>query len=219
MKKIPTLFDRDWDSQAKNVIPVLTPGCENVAKGWGMPTRKWDGTACLLRRAGESVVIYKRFDAKHGKTPPEGFQPAQPDPDPETGHWPGWVACSPTDPADRYHIEAVAYYPGDEPIPAARDEWTYELCGPKVNGNPERLDGHRLIRHGADSLRALPPAPGADPGPIALRLWFEDLRAYLEQQDIEGIVWWSSAGEPMAKLKKRDFGLARRPAVEGVSHA
>ncbi len=42
--------------------------------------------------------------------------------------------------------------------------------------------------------------------------WFDLLRLYLAGEDIEGIVWWSADG-PTAKLKKRDFGLPRRPAV------
>ena len=37
--------------------------------------------------------------------PPKGFIPAQ-EPDPITGHFPGWILCDENNPSDRYHIEA-----------------------------------------------------------------------------------------------------------------
>ena len=37
---------------------------------------------------------------------------------------------------------------------------------------------------------------------------FAGLKAYLAALNIEGLVWWYE-GKPIAKIKKRDFGLAR----------
>lgn len=42
---------------------------------------------------------------------------------------------------------------------------------------------------------------------------FGELRRYLEQHDIEGIVWWHPDGR-MVKIKGKDFGIRR-----GVSDA
>jgi len=42
-------------------------------------------------------------------------------------------------PGDKYHLEAHHVY---------FDDGTYELVGPKVQGNPEKFDKHTLIRHG-----------------------------------------------------------------------
>ena len=75
---------------------------------------------------------------------------------------------------------------------------TYELIGPKVQGNPEGSETHALVSHG-DLKLILDPQPPRD---------FDGLRAWMEGQNIEGIVWHHSDGR-MAKLKLRDFGLKR----------
>ena len=30
------------------------------------------------------------------------------------------------------------------------NDFTYELCGPKINGNPEKISRHTLVPHGID---------------------------------------------------------------------
>ena len=72
---------------------------------------------------------------------------------------------------------------------------TYELVGPKVQGNPEHLTEHRLIRHGSVV---------EDDAPRS----FEGLRMWFDKKDIEGIVFHHPDGR-MAKIKLRDFGLKR----------
>lgn len=176
MKKIPTLFVRD--PETKLVIDQVTDGCQWVIDGFGVATRKWDGTACMIRKG----ILYKRFDAfKYG--PPPGFIECQPK-DLTPGHWPGWLMVEPANPANKWHIEAMKQ---------GLEDGTYELCGPKINGNPERLETHQLIRHGEETVSA----PRS----------FEGLKYWLETQDIEGVVWHSNIG--MVKIKKRDFGFKR----------
>lgn len=85
MKKIPTLFVRDYDNGGR-VTNVVTPGTEWVLSGEGIATRKWDGLAIMIA----SGVLYKRYDAKaftidkqtgikrvYDRKPPEGFIPLQ----------------------------------------------------------------------------------------------------------------------------------------------
>jgi hypothetical protein len=179
MKKIPTLFVRD-PANPRLVTRQVTPGCEGVIDGQGTPTRKWDGTACLVRDG----ILFKRYDAKRGKVPPANFEPAQPEPDPITGHWPGWVPVG-DEPDSRYHREAFALV--DRLV-----DGTYELIGPRVQGNPERQAQHHLVAHG--DLEVAAPRT------------FDELRRWLEHQAIEGVVWWSVGGFPLAKIKRRDFG-------------
>ena len=100
VKKIPTIFRRD--SVTHKLTYECVSECLWVFHGEGVPTRKWDGTACMVKD-GE---LYKRYDAKHGKTPPADFLPAQETPDDNTGHWPGWVSCRRENPADKYHFQA-----------------------------------------------------------------------------------------------------------------
>jgi len=188
MRKIPTLFVLDFSQPKRKLTENITPGCEWVISGEGVATRKWDGTCCLVKDA----KLYRRYDAKHGKQPPNGFIPAD-EPDAKTGHWPGWLLVTDCA-ADQWHREAFS----------ARDVWpdgTYELCGPKINGNPEGLAKHTLIQHGQDVLPLCPRD-------------FVGLQEYLSRMDIEGFVFWRDLFKPnceKAKIKKKDFGLARKP--------
>lgn len=141
MKKISSLFARD-PNNPRILTDDFHPDAAWVVAGEGVATRKWDGTAVLVR-GGQ---LFARYDVKRGKTAPAGFEPAQ-DPDPNTGHHPGWVPAE--RPEDKW-IRAAAEAAGQ------LDDGTYEACGPKINGNPERLANHRLIRHGRDVIDAVP---------------------------------------------------------------
>ena len=104
MKKIPTLFKRLYCEDGAVILTrEVTEGMEWVLsrrkKEQGVATVKWDGAACAIID-GE---LYKRYDAKRGKQPPEGAIPCQ-DPDPVTGHWPHWVKVDPEKPENRWFV-------------------------------------------------------------------------------------------------------------------
>src|SRR5947209_1486301 len=101
MQKIISLFQRNYEGDWL-VRNEVVPGAEWVLAGEGFATQKFDGTACLVKNG----TLYRRFDAKKGKTPPVDFMPAQPESDPVSGHWPGWVPVNSANPSDRWHIEA-----------------------------------------------------------------------------------------------------------------
>jgi hypothetical protein len=181
MKKIISLFQRNYDGD-RLVRNEVVPGAEWVLNGEGSATIKWDGTCCMIRHN----TLYKRYDAKNGKTPPEGFIPSQ-DPDPVTGHWPGWVLVGES-PEDKYHREAFkkrhSYLDG-----------TYELVGPKINGNRSKFYDHVLVKHGVAAAENVPEI-----------ITFDSVRSWLENYDIEGIVWHNPDGR-MVKIKRKDFGF------------
>ena len=184
MKKIPTVFKRNPDDM-KHVLPEVTPGCEWVLAGEGRATRKYDGT-CVLARDG---VLYKRREFKDGKPVPPDFQEA--DYDPNTGKHVGWVPVDPTDKGDRWYCEVVA---PDSPTNCGVLDGTYELCGPKVQGNPEGFEKHVLVPHeAAERYPALDNPQG-----------YDELEKALTALQWEGIVWHHPDGR-MAKLKRRDF--------------
>jgi hypothetical protein len=185
LKKTVSFFQRNYDGD-RLVRDEIVPGAEWVVAGEGVATRKHDGTCCMVRDG----KLFKRYDAKAGKTPPAGFEPAQPEPDANTGHWPGWLAIG-DGPDDVRHREGLAHHLSYAPI----EDGTYELCGPKVQGNPERKPVHMLIRHGCEVLDDAPRT-------------FDALRGYLSAKDIEGIVWHHPDGR-MVKIKGKDFGLRR----------
>lgn len=181
MQKIPSLFARDYHD-TRLVFNKVVPGAEWVVCGEGVATRKFDGTCCMVRDG----VLYRRYDATAEKAPPPGFLPAQ-EPDPVTGHWPGWVQVG-EGPDDIWHREAFT---------GLESDGTYELCGPKVQGNPEGFDRHILVRHGQEIF---PDAPRT----------YEALRTYLMARNIEGIVWHHPDGR-MVKIKRKDFIKPSRP--------
>lgn len=182
MEKIKSLFQRNYEGD-RLVTPEIVPGSEWVLNGEGVATRKWDGTACMVKDG----VLYKRYDAKKGKTPPDGFIPAQ-EPDEVTGHWPGWVKVG-EGKEDKWFWDAKNLLHVLN-LPNA----TYELVGSKINGDPEKLGFHTLIAHGKEILNA----PRT----------YEELKEWFKDKDIEGIVWHHPDGR-MVKIKKRDFGYKR----------
>jgi len=179
MQKIISLFQRNYDGD-RLVRNEIVPGAEWVIAGEGVATQKIDGTCCLVRGG----KIYKRYEVKPGGTPPANFEPAN-EIDENTGKQQGWVPVG-DGPEDRWHREAFFIQP----------DGTYELVGPKIQGNPEGCEEHLLVRHGAFVLDDAPRD-------------FDGLKAYLAGTPIEGIVWHHPDGR-MVKIKARDFGLNRR---------
>jgi Family of unknown function (DUF5565) len=184
MRKIISLFQRNYDTD-RLVRDEIVPGSEWVTTGEGIATRKFDGTCCMIRDG----KLYKRYDAKQGKTPPPNFEPAQ-DYDEVTGHMPGWLPV--TDAAeDKWHREAFNNISPDGPL----EDGTYELVGPKINGNNEHFPQHILVPHGQWPLADAPRD-------------YTSLREYLMDGFIEGIVWHHPDGR-MVKIKAKDFGFRR----------
>ena len=192
MKKIPTLFHREFDNhKVVAITPEVTPGFEWVLNGEGEATIKYDGACCAIIDG----KFYKRYDAKKDKNgnfkrPPEGAIPCD-IPDPVTGHWPHWVAVSEDNSDDRWFIEAYNYTRDilHEPM----DDGTYEAIGRHFNGNPYGGDYDMLIKHGTVNA------------PLGGRT-FEDIRDYLKDVGVEGIVFWKD-GQPQCKIKRSDFGF------------
>ena len=188
MKKIPTLYARDFDHDPRYVTRDVTPGCEWVLKGEGAPTRKYDGT-CVMFDGGE---WWARREVKKDKMVPPGF--AEIGYDDETGKTVGWEPAGQSG-FSKWLAEAASEYGSLQP-------GTYEMVGPKVNGNPEKYLRHHLIRHAVgalgDSSLDYVEALGSTP------LDFDGLASWLHAHEYEGIVWHHPDGR-MAKLKKRDF--------------
>jgi hypothetical protein len=189
MKKIPTVFLRDPENMAR-VTTTVHPDCQWVLDGEGVATRKYDGTCTLF----DGTDWWARREVKRGKKAPDGFVEA--DFDPATGKTVGWEPMSQS-PFAKFHAEALEPLVGfgaliGQTVPVG----TYELIGPKINGNPEGCQHHRLERHEtveqfADVTRT-----------------YDGLRQYavalLREEGIEGIVFHHPDGR-MAKIKGKDF--------------
>lgn len=184
MKKISTLFKKD-PSDLSKVINEINPENQWVINGEGIPTRKFDGTACAIING----LLYKRYDAKKGKQVPENSIQCQ-EPDIITGHWPHWVLCSHVKPEDRYHFEGLNNL-------IEKVNGTYELCGPKVQNNAEGFLIHQLILHGCVKLNITD-------------FSFDGIKKYLSEVNIEGIVFHHKTDGRMCKIRKTDFGIKRK---------
>lgn len=181
MKKIPTLFERVFENHKKvSIKPNVTEGMEWVLSGEGVATVKVDGSCCAIIN-GE---FYKRYDAKKGKKAPVGAIPCC-EPDLVTGHHPHWVKVDANNPADKWFW--AAYEKLND-----KQDGTYEAVGEHFQGNPYNLIGDILAPHGQ--------------GIIEVERTFDGIKKYLEENYIEGIVFWKD-GEPKCKIKRSDFGF------------
>lgn len=190
MKKIKSLYVRQFDNKHNvTITKEVAEGCDWVLRGEGIATRKWDGTCTLI----ENGEISRRYDCKKGKKPPIGFIPTS-DPDPITGHWPGWVKIDKFNPKgdEKFFVEGYINTFGSlDTIP---EDGTYELCGPKINSNPEKLDKHILIKHGEEVLE--------------VPRTFDGIRDFLANHNIEGVVFHRKNNtNDMCKIKRVDFGF------------
>lgn len=205
MKKIPTLFVINYKGKgAWEITSAIHPKAEWVYTEKNViATQKFDGTAVLI----QDGRLYKRYDAKPTKEAfrrhiqgapwkvgdfrevPDGAIKCQ-EPDLITGHFPHWVPCIEGRPEDRYYWEAFK----------EQTTWvdgTYELCGEKVGTNPEKITGHKLIKHGSVVIK-LP-----DFSFTAIKQYLQ-----LEKNNIEGLVLYGEDNK-MCKIRKSDFGVLR----------
>lgn len=204
MKKIPNLFQRDWDGDRSRVLPVLNTEADVawVLAGEGTPTVKWDGSAVLVRDG----QLFVRYDAKKGKTPPAGFEPCQEE-DPKTGHRPGWIPAN-GNPAAKWHLDAFMNMARVGPVL----DGTYEACGPQHQTNPYKLLDNILFRHGLDIV--VLGASGWEDAACLYAFLLRFLSTYRRQCVaipeallIEGIVWHHHDGR-MVKVLAADLGLS-----------
>ena len=66
MKKIPTLFEREFENhRIVRILPNISPDLAWVMAGDGVATIKWDGACCAVING----VFYKRYDAKTWESP------------------------------------------------------------------------------------------------------------------------------------------------------
>lgn len=193
MQKIPTLFERD-PADMSRVTARVTPGCEWVFQGEGVPTRKWDGTNVRVTVARNVPVerglasVLATLEKRRNPTREEKAAGAEP----------GYALASRSDPADKHifaALDATAFTVWPEGL------WSAEALGPKIQGG---IDGDRPMLvpfsvPGWALTHALIPQPVRT---------FEGLATYLRDGAIEGVVFHHSDGR-MAKIKARDFGVFR----------
>ncbi len=187
MIKIPTLFLRDYANRGL-ITRTINPDCQWVTERIDTVSVKHDGVAVRY----DGVAWWARRQVKAGKLEPENFVLSELDEN--TGTRYGWEP-----------IGQSSFYPmfvnaalQDNPQP----ESTFELCGPRVNGNRHRLPIPVLIPHGVEKVRSAVPRT------------FDGLELFFSNHDIEGLIFEHPDGR-RAKIKHRDFldlAKVRHPA-------
>lgn len=186
MEKIPTMFKRNPDDRSR-VLMEVHPDCQWVLDGEGEATRKYEGTSVMLSHKGE---WWSRREVKPGKTRPENYLYLSTDPisGAEMGYEPIEQSSF-----VKMHAEAVKSMANKKFTPG-----TYELVGPKINGNPEKVLVHTLLKHEEAERFIFPKGPRT----------LEDIRQLVLMLAMdngwEGIVFHHPDGR-MAKIKFRDF--------------
>jgi len=184
MKKVPTMFQRDWNGDRSKVLDIQNEECLWVFKGEGVATRKLDGMCAMV----ENGILYKRREVKKNKVAPLGF--IEINIDEKTGKRIGWLKVDFKEKEDKYFKEA---FHNTEII-----DGTCELVGKKSQGGIEGYEKHQLVFHNSKIL-VFKDQPPRD---------FVGLKAWLTGKDIEGIVFHHQDLR-MCKIKLKDFGIKR----------
>lgn len=212
MKKIPTLFVRNYTTGF--VIPEITPGCEWVMESSWPAHRKYDGTCVGLFLTVNGEVRFDsigsdeinnrsqigerwmaRREIKQGHEFPDDFEAMQFDS--TTKKTFGW---EPAEQSPFYKFLLEAEFGLEN-----RYLGTYELCGPKINGNPEGYKRHTLVHHW--STEQLGNVQVLDIHEMTVEDAYEALKATLSYMPVEGVVWYGFTNG-YAKLKRKDFNYA-----------
>jgi hypothetical protein len=201
MHKIPLLFKRE----GKYAIPEINPPAAWVLEEVTIAHRKYDGTAMMF----DGYNWWVRRQVGPDKTSPPGF--VEVEHDPNTNKIFGWDPVSISG-FFEFWKEALAQRPLDCDILDLRNSvyepGTYELLGPKINGNPEKLKNHRLMPH--NRAQQLGDIQFLELDLVqSVEQAYDDLRKVLAYLPIEGIVFKDQKQEKMAKLRRKDFNFEK----------
>ena len=209
MKKMPIIFDMTFDNKGeREVLHTIREEIRNLvnatlAEGKQIiPTFKRDGTAVFCDADGN---WFTRRAVKTGKQAPEGFIALETDPN--TGTTFGWEPKE-SSPMKKFLDRAIEKFIQDNGVEPPRNT-TFELLGPKINGNPEHVDADELRIHGNEKATNFPTIQeilvNNEPFEM-LKPIFTDFRA----RHIEGVVFWTADEdgnliEPRFKVRCKDF--------------
>ena len=186
MKKIKTIFERNWEGD-KTVVNTFIEGVDEEVLLMGIPTEKIDGmNVRATLRSGTCVRLEKRRN-------PDKIQKHKGIEEP----W--YVDASPFEQGDKWLYDALSNTPLDD-LPDG--EWSGEAVGPNIQGNPLNLDTNRIVFFSLGQCPSFESVPNT----------YNELKEWLPKQQslygnncgIEGIVWHLPDGE-MLKIKTKDF--------------
>lgn len=200
MQKLPMLFKRSGGKGY--AAEEINPAAQWVTEIPTIPVRKWDGTCMMFD--GEQWFSRRQvgFECRLDGIPNPDFIPVEYDEN--TRKTFGWepVEKSSFIKLWRLAIEEKPYHCTLFDCDDDYEPGTYELIGPKVNGNPENLSQHRLMSHKESPIVAN--ISVFEPH----ELTYNNLYNAFMSIPFEGVVFYSQDGR-MAKLRRKDFDYSQ----------
>lgn len=188
MEKIPTIFDRNWDTDRK-VNPKLV--VEDFDFENALATEKLDGTNVRVTVRNHTVVRLEKRRNPDKQQKANGINE------------PWYVDADANDKADSYLFEAVQHTDFSS-VPDG--EWSAEALGEKIQGNPLQLAGHTLFIFSLPDWRKRVSYEQVPTDFEGLKQWLPRQKTKLGNgTGIEGIVWHNSETGAMCKIKVKDF--------------
>jgi hypothetical protein len=187
MEKIPTIFDRNWDTNRKvNEKLVVDFDFDN-----SIATEKLDGTNVRVTVRNHIVVrVEKRRN-------PDKIQKAKGIVDP----W--YVDAYESDKADGSIFDAVK---NTDFSTVPDGEWSAEALGEKIQGNPLNLVGHTLFIFSLVDWCERVKYDNVPTDFDGLKKWLPIQKTkFGNDTGIEGIVWHNLKTGEMCKIKIKDF--------------
>jgi len=182
MKKIKTIFERDLKMKitTKQVVDLTD----------AIPTEKVDGTNIRITVRNHTLVrIEKRRNPSKLEKAKGIITPWYEDADEYS-------------PNDKYVVEAARCLD----ISDIEDgEFSGEAYGEKIQGNPLKIEGHRVFLFSHAETLKKHQLNGISTGYEILKRDLSDIKSTFNPEvGIEGIVFWRN-GEPIGKIKVKDF--------------
>ena len=185
MKKIKTIFDRDWDGD-KTVVDKFIEGITPEILLTATATEKLDGMNVRVTiRNGTCVRLEKRRN-------PDKIQKHK-------GITEPWYVDTSMSVEDKWLNDALA---NTDLSKLPDGEWSGEALGKNIQGNPLNLENNRIVFF---SLGQAPVFENVPTNWDELKSWLPVQKSkYGDDCGIEGIVWHGNNGE-MFKIKTKDF--------------
>lgn len=182
MRKIKTIFDRNWDGD-KTVIDKLVVDFDFAG---AVATEKLDGTNVRVTiRSGTCVRLEKRNN-------PSKLQKAKGIEEP----W--YIDADRDDPQDKWLFDALD---NTELTNKPDGEWSAEAVGKNIQGNSLNLPHNVLVFFSLGEAPTLTDVPTTY---AELKEWLPKQKSLFGNGMIEGIVWRHPNGD-MVKIKTKDF--------------
>lgn len=185
MKKILTIFKRDWQGK-KGVIPEYIDGFNTEILNNAKATEKLDGTNVRITVRNHTLVRLEKRCNPSKLQKHKGIEE------------PWYIDAEQNDPQDKYIWEAAK----NTDLSIIPDgEWSGEALGPKIQGGSLDIEKHKIC------LFSFGQAPVFENVPVdfnGLKNWLPKQKSKFGSGGIEGIVWHCPDGQ-MYKIKTKDF--------------